>query len=169
MIRRLGILYSSSQEPLFKSALEYSKQEKVNLIGSEVSSYKDIPSALKKISPTVDGLILPPDINIYQSDALQFILQECLQKGVPVMVFSEQLAIAGAPLAIGLDYEDIGRQTAELVIKKLSSENQNLSWRQSPQSVLLYINEGVSSRLGLYFSRQILDKAIIVGKGSPEQ
>ena len=169
MIRRLGILYSSSQEKLFKSALEYSKQEKIYLIGSGVGSYKDIPSTLKNIISSIDGLILPPDANIYHPDALQFILHECIQKGIPVMAFSEQLAVAGAPLTIGLDYEDIGRQTAELVIQILSSQNQNVSRREFPRTVLLYINEGVSSRMGLYFSRRVLDKAVIVGKGNPGQ
>jgi len=166
MIRRLGIIYSHSQENIFKNASEFSKKVKINLFGSEVNNYKDIPSALKKILPLIEGLIVPPDPNIYQADALQFILQECFQKGVPFMTFSEQLAISGAPLAIGLDYEDIGRQTAELVIQILSDQNQIQTRIQSPRSILLYINEGVSSKLGLYFSRRTLDKAIIVGKGN---
>ncbi|MFH1070559.1 MAG: ABC transporter substrate binding protein [Candidatus Glassbacteria bacterium] len=169
MVRRLGILYSSSQENLFNSALEYSKQEKINLIGSGVGSYKDVPLTLKKIISSIDGLILPPDANIYHPDALQFILHECFQKGIPVMAFSEQLAVAGAPLTIGLDYKDIGRQTAELAIQILSNQNLNRGQREFPRTVLLYINEAVSLKMGLYFSRKILDKAIIVGKGNPEQ
>lgn len=166
MIRRLGIIYSHSQEKIFKNASEFSKKVKINLFGSEVNNYKDIPSALKNILPLIEGLIVPPDPNIYQADALQFILQECFQEGVPFMAFSKQLAISGAPLAIGLDYEDIGRQTAELVIQILSDQNQIQTWIQSPRSILVYINEGVSSKLGLYFSRRTLDKAIIVGKGN---
>jgi len=161
VIKKPGLLYSPIQDNLYRSALEFSKKANIDLLAIQFDRYKDIPSALKTIISDVDALLLPPNVNIYQPEVIEYILKESFHIGIPVMAFSKQVAIAGSPLAISPDYKDISSQTAELAIQILS-EQIPIQKHQWPRTVILYINEGISSSLGLYYSRKALDKAIII-------
>jgi len=66
---------------------------------------------------------------------------------------------------VDVDYEDIGIQTAELILRKLARVNRTNSAIQHPRKVLLYINKGVASSLGLTIPIKIEEQAISVKSG----
>jgi ABC-type uncharacterized transport system substrate-binding protein len=82
------------------------------------------------------------------------------------MAISKKIAVAGTPLALDVDYEDIGRQTAELILKKLAVRgNRTNTAIQYPRKVLLYINQGVSTNLGLNIPVEVAEQAIFIKNG----
>ena len=163
--RRVGLLYTDSLEMGLHPIRTTAQNLGLRLIESQVENTRDIPGALKKIIDEIDILWIPPSLEIYRQGALNYILEECYRNNVPVAAFSKQLAIAGAALSIGIDYEDIGRQTAELVIEQLSSEvHRESTGLVHPRTVLLYINEPVVAGLGLHIPKKVMRQAIIVGR-----
>ena len=162
-IRRVGLIYSSNSADMYRSAGEVASRKGLRLVASEIASEREIPEALRRITREVDVFWMPPDAVIYEPNNSRFILLECYQNSVPIMAVSKRLAIAGTPLALGFDYEDIGRQTAELALKRLSSRgSSSKSVIQHPRKVLLYINEWVASSLRLNIPRKVIGKAIPV-------
>jgi len=165
LARRIGILYSDRYEKQYFDAVNDYNKSSIAITGVKVESYTDVPHALSTILTGIDCLIVPPDANIYHTEALSFILRECFAKGIPVMAFSKQLAISGAPLSVGINYYDIGIQTAELALQVTRRIGTDFIKQEYPRSFRVYINDGIASKLGIYFSRQILDKAEIVSSG----
>jgi len=165
-IRRVGYIYGMSSQDIYQKAEQYTSRNGIRLIAREIASERDIPQALRDIIPEVDVFWMPLDAMIYYNQNIRhFILLECFQNSVPIMAVSKKIAVAGTPLAVGVDYEDIGIQTAELILRKLSRVNRTNSAIQHPRKVLLYINHGVSSSLGLNIPVEIADKAISVKSG----
>jgi len=164
-VRRVGFLYSINSENLYHSARDITNKMGLRLVGYQFSSERDILSALKGILPEIDVFWMPPDVTIYERSILRYILLEYFRNGVPIMAVSKHIAIAGVPLALGIDYEDIGKQTAELALKRLSSNSVSKPIIETPRTVLLYINERVLSRLGITVPRKIFEKTIPVESG----
>ena len=149
-IRRVGFIYSSGSEQVYQTAKNVVNEMGLRLVGVRIAGERDIPSALRRIISEVDVLWMPPDAVIYlQQDILRFILLECFKNSIPIMAVSKRIAIAGTPLSLGIDYEDIGKQTADLALRRLSGRPFPRPVVEHPQKVLLFINEGVASRLGL--------------------
>ncbi|MBN2289134.1 MAG: ABC transporter substrate-binding protein [Candidatus Glassbacteria bacterium] len=165
-IRRVGFIYSRGSAQMYQSAKDIANREGLRLLASEIASERDIPEILRRILPEIDVLWMPPDAVIYERNILRFILLECFQNNVPIMAASRQIAIAGTPLALGVDYEDIGRQTAELALRRLSGRTFSRSGIQHPRKVVLYINERVVSKLGINIPQNIVDQAITLQSGS---
>ncbi len=148
-IRRIGLICSNGSAGAFRAAARQVESRGIRLVTAEIASERDIVATLRRVLPEVDALWLPPESITYEQHNLRYILQECFQNGVPIIAVSRQVAEAGAPLALGIDYEDLGRQTAELALQRLSRGPSPRPVEQHPRRVLLFINEGVADRLGL--------------------
>ncbi len=166
-VRRVGLLFADASTADRHSARNIAQKLGLRLIEAKVDSDREVSKALRDILSNIDILWIPPDVHIYRRDALRFILEECYRKSVPVMAFSKQLAVAGAALAIGIDYQDIGRQTAELVVEKLSRKELIPNRIEAPRTVKLYINEKVALGLGLHIPRKVFNSSVIIGREDP--
>lgn len=162
-VRRIGLLSSPATANKFESVRATAQSMGLRLVDCVISSDREISAVLERLLPQIEVLWVPPDDRIYSGEALRYILQQSYSKSVAVMAFSRQMAEAGAALSIGFDYEDIGRQTAELVLEKLSAAGAGLQI-VPPRSVVLYINEPVAAGLGLHIPRNVLENAVILGK-----
>ncbi len=165
-IRRIGLLYSGNSSQIYQSARDIASQKGLRLVASEIISERDIPDALRRIISEVDIFWMPPDAVIYDQNILQFILKECFRNSVPIMALSRQIAMAGTPLALGVDYDDIAIQTAELAQKRISRGSFSKLIVEHPRKVILYINERVASRLNLNIPGSIIEHAEFVKSGS---
>ena len=161
-IRRVGLIYSSSSAHMHRSAGNIASRMGLRLVDSEIASERDIPAALRRILPEVDIFWMPPDAMTYEPNILRFILLECYKNSMPIAAVSKRIAMAGTPLALGIDYDDIGKQTAELVLKKLSGRHFSNLVIEHPRKVILYINEGVATSLGLNIPQEVMEQAISV-------
>ncbi len=165
-IRRIGLLYSGNSSQIYQTARDIASQKGLRLVASEIISERDIPDALRRIISEVDIFWMPPDAVIYDQNILQFILKECFRNSVPIMALSKQIAMAGTPLALGVDYDDIAIQTSELAQKRISRGSFSKLIVEHPRKVILYINERVASRLNLNIPENIIEQAEFVKSGS---
>jgi len=164
-VKRVGFIYSGQSSQMYLSARNIARKMSLQLVTQEISDERDIPNALKEILPEIDVFWMPPDVVTYKSSISRYILYECYVNSVPIIGVSKHLAMAGASLALGMDYEDIGKQTAELVLKRISSNSISTPVIETPRKVILYINNRVSSSLGLNIPSRVLEKTVPVESG----
>ena len=161
--RRVGGLYSKSSIGMHQSAQLIAEDLGLQLVTREITNERDIDNRLMEILPQIDIFWMPPDAMIYSDlNILGLILRECYKNSVPIIAVSKHLAVAGTPLALGVDFQDIGKQTAELVIKTLSAGNASVNKVEAPRKVDMYINRRVVSGLGLEIPNKVLERAIPV-------
>ncbi len=162
--RRVGLLHSRSSAALYSSVARQADELGLRLEPRVISGERDVPDALRSLLPNVDVVWMPPDNLVYDSRIIRFILLECFQNSVPIVAASRAVAEAGTPLALGVDYADIGRQTAEMALRRLSGAETGLRV-VGPRRVQLYINDFVASSLGLNIPKAVRDKAVVVRNG----
>lgn len=162
-VKRIGMIHSSRSNQVFFTAQKIAATMNLQLIAYEISSERDLPNALREILPEIDVLWMPPDVILYNDpNILRSVLRESFSNSVPTMAASKHLATAGAPFAIGIDYEEIGKQTADLALKRLSLNSISSPVIETPRRIILYINKRVLSSLGLTIPARVLEKAVSV-------
>ena len=117
-VKQIGTLYDPSKTaPLIEEAKRVLKSNGIHLMPNQVTSERDVPSALRALLPSVKALWLVPDSTVVTDESLRFILNTALEERVPVIGFSREFARSGAFLCLSVNYGDIGRQAGNLARK----------------------------------------------------
>ena len=119
------------------------------LIGKQVDSQKDFPAALDEILKDSDCFVMLADPNIYLPKTTEYLLLQGLQRKVPVVGLSSSYTKAGALLSFDCDYDDLGKQTAELALKILNNEPEALEESVLPRKINFSLNLMVAQRIGV--------------------
>jgi len=156
-LKRLGVVYNPAEnEALVQEARTAATELGFNLNTYPVNSEIEIP---KIEDLNIDLLWIIPDNMMCNPVILKRILLSCLQNHVAVMGFTRHYARGGALLAVACDYEDIGRQSAEMAVKLLKGEKYSCLSITAPRKVKLYLNKITADRLGITIPDEIIRKA----------
>ncbi|HUK55251.1 MAG TPA: ABC transporter substrate-binding protein [Nitrospiria bacterium] len=159
-LKRIGVLYDPTKTSgLIRSAEDEARRLKLELVKSEVRTSDEIPGAIQKLLPQIQGLWMVPDSTVITNDSFQFILLETLEKGVPFMAFSDSFVKAGALLALSPDYTAIGKQSSALVDQVIRSGVPDQGKVIYPETARLTINLKTARILGLAIPEEILKTA----------
>ncbi len=164
--RRVGFIYSPEAESTYQDARKSAKSQGLQLVVEKANSERDVPNAIRRMLPDIDAFWMPPDKLMYENIIFRFVVLECFKNGVPIVAVYRRHAEAGIPFALGVDYEDIGRQTAELVLKRLKNGKFSRPVIEQPRSLLLFINEGVVSSLNIRIPDDMISLTVPVKSGS---
>jgi ABC-type uncharacterized transport system substrate-binding protein len=164
--RRVGFIYSPEAESAFQAASKSAQSIGLQLVVEKANSERDVPDAIRRMLSEIDAFWMPPDKLMYENIVFRFVVLECFKNGIPIVSVYRRRAEEGIPLAIGVDYEDIGRQTADLVLKRLSNGKFALPVVEQPRKFLLYINDGVVSNLNIKIPDDMLNLTVPVKSGS---
>lgn len=156
-LKRLGVVYNPAEnEALVQEARAAAPGLGFTLNAYPVNSEIEIP---KIEDLNIDLLWIIPDTVVCKPVILKRILLSCLQDHVAVMGFTRYYARGGALLAVACDYEDIGRQSAEMAVKLLNGEKYSSLKITVPRKVKLYLNKIAADRLGITIPGEIIQKA----------
>lgn len=153
--KKVGVIYCSMHSPAQASFQRLGFE----LVSKKVSSQKEFPSALDEVFSKVDCFLMVADPDIYLPKTVEFLLLQSLQKKIPVIGLSSAYAKAGALVAFDCDYADMGRQSAELVLKVLNKEGPSLNETLYPRRVTLSLNLMVAQRLGIDVPESMIKEA----------
>jgi putative ABC transport system substrate-binding protein len=164
--RSLGYIYSSDSQEKYEQARAAAEKYGIRLVAEKVNTERDILDALYRILPEIDAFWMPFDKLTNPYIVFRYMVIECFTNGVPVISVYRSRAEAGIPIALGVDYEDIGRQTAELVIKRLDNGKFTNPVIDYPRKLVIYVNDGVLYNLHLKIPDDLLDQTVSVKSGS---
>ncbi|RLB84343.1 MAG: hypothetical protein DRH24_05270 [Deltaproteobacteria bacterium] len=119
-LKRIGLLYDPYyNESFYLKAVESAASAGLDIIPLKISSKKHIPKVLNESFGKVDALWFIPDPTIISESIIQYIIKEALLKKIPAIGFNRFFFESGASLVFVFDYEELGAQTAKLVLKIL--------------------------------------------------
>jgi putative ABC transport system substrate-binding protein len=96
----------------------------------------------------VDFLLCFPDPELYNPVTIKRFMMASFEARVPVLGFSPAFVRAGAAAGIYPDYRDIGRQTGEMVLRRLRGED---CGTETPRKTRIAVNERVARLIGVGF------------------
>ncbi|MCX6584431.1 MAG: ABC transporter substrate-binding protein [Candidatus Aminicenantes bacterium] len=121
-----------------------------------VASEQEIPEIY---TLPIDILWIIPDRVVCKQVIILRFLKSGLKNNIGVMGFTRSYANAGALLGISCDYEDIGRQSAEIALKIWQGENYRDLKITLPRKVKLYISKTAADLLGIHIPDAVIKKA----------
>ncbi len=120
-LKRIGLLYDPAyNHHFYEESSKYALSLGVEIVPLKVSSKKEIPGALQKKWPHIDGLWLIPDRTVISESVVQYLIKEMLLKKIPVIGYNRFFYESGAAFNFIFDYEKLGRQTAAFAVDLLS-------------------------------------------------
>lgn len=147
----IGIIYNSSEpnsEIQANMAIEELEAAGVTVQVSTVTTTNDVQQVLTSLASDVDGLYIPTD-NTLASTA-DTVGEIAMEHQLPVVAGSTDQVEAGGLATYGINYESLGRQTAQMALEIIEND-------ASPESLAvetsdefdLVVNEDMAEALGI--------------------
>lgn len=162
--KKVGLLYSSHSLVFLSELQSAAVKADLEIVSIDVESNIGVPAALKSLAGKVDVLLLCPDNKIWDKDSLSFVLRYGTENRISIVGFAPYLAKAGALMAYSYDFDDLGRQTASLVIKVLNGKLPSEIMPETARKINYVINTSVGDNLGVKFSSDTIKRADVVFK-----
>ncbi len=149
-VRNLGVIYDPlKNRNIISKAILVAKEFKFNLIKAEVTSNKEVTSALKKIANEIDVLWIIPDSTVITISSLSVILETALKHRLPTFCYSGIIVKEGAMASISPDYTDIGIRAAWMAQTLLNSPTVTSLGIKQPDKLKSYLNIQTANKIGI--------------------
>ena len=158
--KKIGVIYTPEHnQKNLDAIMSQGAALGLTVAGMPISSQKQIPEFLESPLSGIDVLLLIPDRTIGTEKILKYLVKSMLLKKIPVVGFNEWFAENGAILSFSLDYEEIGKQTAEYARRLLDEKSPPGSFVQEPSRVRTIINLKVAQKLSVAISAEMIKQA----------
>ncbi len=120
---KVGLIYcSSEQNSLFQIALAKAACEKVGLqyVEGSVSNSNEIQQVVTSLCGKVDAIYAPTDNMI--AAGMATVAQVANENKIPTIVGEEGMVLSGGLATYGINYYELGKQTAKMAVKILKGE-----------------------------------------------
>ena len=159
-IQRIGVIYNPEESQfIVDEGQATANRMNLGLVTYAVHSEAEVPGALTALRPKIDALWLVSDRIVLTTQSLQYVFLFAFQTNLPLMGLSEHFVKMGALVAVGPDYQDVGRQSGELAAQILSGRAASDLPVASPRKVMLALNLRTAEIIGLRIPDSVVKRA----------
>ena len=159
-MKKVGILYTSSEDNSVKQAEEAEKAAKelgLEVKVSTIANTNDIQQVTESLASQVDAIFVPIDNTI--ASAMATVVQVTDAVKIPVFPSADTMVADGGVLGVGVDQYQIGVETAKVVVKVLKGANPADTPITLANKGVVYVNEEKAKKLGITIPESILKDA----------
>ena len=157
---KIGVLYDPNETgTIIDEATKVAQSMGMNLVAISVRSSSDVPAALQGMERKVDVLWAVADGTVFTPRMSEHILTYTIQHNIPFMGLSPAFVEAGASFALSQDFEDIGKQTAEIATRILAGADPQQMEITYPRRISLLLNLRTADEIGVRIPDTVIRKA----------
>lgn len=152
--KTIGILYTQSEpnSVVQKDEAKRLLEEKgFSVVEKTILDSNNVKAAAESLMAEVDMVFVPTD-NIISS-TMETVKQVSIKHKVPVFGGSTEMIAVGGLYNYGTNYEELGRQTARMLIRVLKGENPENIAVELPEKLELHTNQEMADALGIDISK----------------
>ena len=152
--KTIGILYTQSEpnSVVQKDEAKRLLEEKgFTVVEKTVLDSNNVKAAAESLMAEVDMVFVPTD-NIISS-TMETVKQVSIKHKVPVFGGSTEMIAVGGLYNYGTNYEELGRQTARMLIRVLKGEKPENMAVELPEKLELHTNQEMADALGIDISK----------------
>jgi putative tryptophan/tyrosine transport system substrate-binding protein len=163
-IRRVGVLYNPRDTgEVVQSAERAAREMGLELVLVPVTSAEKLQDGARALDAKIDALWAVADSTVFSSErSTEFLLRKTIEQKLPFMGLSPAFVKAGALLALGVDYKDVGLQCGEVATQVLGGQAPSSIPIAVPRKVTLYLNATVAKAIGVSIPRDVMERAVIL-------
>lgn len=152
--KMIGILYTQSEpnSVVQKDEAKRLLEEKgFTVVEKTILDSNNVKAAAESLMAEVDMVFVPTD-NIISS-TMETVKQVSIKHKVPVFGGSTEMIAVGGLYNYGTNYEELGRQTARMLIRVLKGEKPENIAVELPEKLELHTNQEMADALGIDISK----------------
>ena len=152
--KTIGILYTQSEpnSVVQKDEAKRLLEEKgFSVVEKTILDSNNVKAAAESLMTEVDMVFVPTD-NIISS-TMETVKQVSIKHKVPVFGGSTEMIAVGGLYNYGTNYEELGRQTARMLIRVLKGEKPENIAVELPEKLELHTNQEMAEALGIDISK----------------
>lgn len=152
--KTIGILYTQSEpnSVVQKDEAKRLLEEKgFTVVEKTILDSNNVKAAAESLMVEVDMVFVPTD-NIISS-TMETVKQVSIKHKVPVFGGSTEMIAVGGLYNYGTNYEELGRQTARMLIRILKGEKPENIAVELPEKLELHTNQEMADALGIDISK----------------
>ena len=152
--KTIGILYTQSEQNsvVQKDEAKRLLEEKgFTVVEKTILDSNNVKAAAESLMAEVDMVFVPTD-NIISS-TMETVKQVSIKHKVPVFGGSTEMIAVGGLYNYGTNYEELGRQTARMLIRVLKGEKPENIAVELPEKLELHTNQEMADALGIDISK----------------
>ena len=152
--KTIGILYTQSEpnSVVQKDEAKRLLEEKgFTVVEKTILDSNNVKAAAESLMAEVDMVFVPTD-NIISS-TMETVKQVSIKHKVPVFGGSTEMIAVGGLYNYGTNYEELGRQTASMLIRVLKGEKPENIAVELPEKLELHTNKEMADALGIDISK----------------
>ena len=152
--KTIGILYTQSEpnSVVQKDEAKRLLEEKgFTVVEKTILDSNNVKAAAESLMTEVDMVFVPTD-NIISS-TMETVKQVSIKHKVPVFGGSTEMIAVGGLYNYGTNYEELGRQTARMLIRVLKGEKPENIAVELPEKLELHTNQEMAAALGIDISK----------------
>ena len=152
--KTIGILYTQSEpnSVVQKDEAKRLLEEKgFSVVEKTILDSNNVKAAAESLMTEVDMVFVPTD-NIISS-TMETVKQVSIKHKVPVFGGSTEMVAVGGLYNYGTNYEELGRQTARMLVRVLKGEKPENIAVELPEKLELHTNQEMAAALGIDISK----------------
>lgn len=163
-MQRLGVIYNASEANSvtnIEKAKTFCEENGIELQEVTVTSTNDVQQAVTTLAGSCDAIFSPNDNTV--ASAMSAAAQAALEAGIPYYVGADSMVSDGGFLTVGIDYEELGRETAHMVDQVLQGTDvADIPIVQFKTDLSIYVNASTMEALGRTLPASIADSERLV-------
>ena len=152
--KTIGILYTQSEPNSVvqkDEAKRFLEEKGFSVVEKTILDSNNVKAAVESLMAEVDMVFVPTD-NIISS-TMETVKQVSIKHKVPVFGGSTEMVAVGGLYNYGTNYEELGRQTARMLIRVLKGEKPENIAVELPEKLELHTNQEMADALGIDISK----------------
>jgi putative ABC transport system substrate-binding protein len=159
-VKRVGVIYNAGEDnsvTLVKLLRHAALAKAMTIVEVTVTGSADVATAARSLVGKVDAIYIPTDNTV--ASALESVLQVGINQQLPVYAGDNDSVARGAIASLSFNYYDVGRQTAQLVVRVFRGEQPGEIAVEVPQKLELHVNAKSAQAMGVKVPEAVLSKA----------
>ncbi len=166
-LKKLGVIYNKGEANSItniKKAKDYCDDKGIRIEEATVTNVNEIQSAVDVLSSQCDAIFVPNDNTV--ASAMNVVSSACIKAKIPLYVGADSMVQDGGFLSVGINYENLGKETADIVDKVLKGTAiSSIPVKVFKEDLNIYVNEKVLKELDISLPESIKnDKALFMMK-----
>lgn len=133
---------------------EFAKEHDLTIVESSISSASELQTAASTLLSNVDALFVANDNTV--ASAMPVLMQEVIKAKKPIYVGADSMVMDGGFATMGIDYEDLGRESARMVDQVLKGKDvSEIPVKVFKDDLFIYVNTDTAKALGIEIPDEI--------------
>lgn len=163
-LKTLGVIYNKGEVNSvtnIEKAKAFCEKNNISIVEGTITAVNEVQSAIDVLASKSDAIFAPNDNMV--ASAMDIVSTACTKAKVPLYVGADSMVQDGGFLSVGINYDDLGKETANMVDKILKGEKvENIPVKVFKEDLSIYVNKKVLDELGITLPDSIKnDKAYV--------